>query len=904
MRIAVVDGYSTGKLVAAMLSSAGVGCIHVQSRKDTHPYYRDSFVPDDYQADLGYDSDVDRTAALLTGWGVSRVVAGTESGVELAARLGSLVGGPHDDPARAGASADKAILDGLATRAGIAVPLGSTFTSARAARAWMVERGLTDVVAKPVTSAGTDHVRFCAGPDALTDACHDILTACNVYGDPNDRVMVQERVGGSEYYVNTVSLDGVHRVAEAWRYTKRTARSGAPLYDFEEPVPPGSTAWQTLRSFVVTVLDALGIRSSPAHTEVIIRPDGSPVLVETGARLGGGTLPAVVSDLLGSSQAHLFVRSILDPPSLARFDERPAARLAAVRNVSLVNHQPGAVPDLGWQDFLRGLPTCVALSSSVTTGTWLPATSTLIDAPGYLYLASDDPAAVAEDYLTIREAEADDLYLGTAGTEPVRCDVSPEAVHDVLAKALQECQNGLAFRRYDLRLDQPLADGSVEQVQRLGERVGAQVAVTDHALVLDTGPSRVSLTWDGKRAKVLARRATRPPTALDWLAQPPAGTAPTGAVWDRAGELYDQMRSGSAEGLTGTGEDPCRVSAVAALVEDPSWLVATMASDLANRLGLPLVPRFVREHRPGQFEQAGTPGDARWTQRWEDRISVEEYAFYEAVHPGYGSQVYVAASQLARHARLPADRILDIGSGPGLPTIMFTELFPDAAVCAVEPSPVAYRHLAANCAGRTIEPAHADIADFRSARAFPAIVSVGTSHHLDTRLFFAAARNNLAPDGILVVADELVSPFRTPRQRSVAIAEHHLVYIEQALRWVDPGLLAPPEQDRLAVLRAAAAADVDELATLLDRARQGRGPVPNDAGAWQRVRFAVLELEALVAGLDYEVERKTWAVNLVDLASQAGFVLLDHEKVHPTVGGGEFAAGTHVFTFAHRQDRH
>jgi biotin carboxylase len=901
MRIAVVDGYSTGKLVASMLSSAGVGCIHVQSRKDTHPYYRDSFVPDDYEADLGYDTDIDSTAAQLARWGVSRVVAGTESGVGFAARLGSMVGGPHDDPARAGASEDKAILADLAVRADIAVPLGATFTSATAARAWMVEHRLTDVVAKPVTSAGTDHVRFCSGPDALTDACQDILTACNVYGDPNDRVMVQERIEGTEYYLNTVSLDGVHRVAEAWRYTKRTARSGVPLYDFEEPVPPGSMTWATLRSFVVTVLDALGIRSSPAHTEVIIPPDGRPVLVETGARLGGGTLPAVVNDLLGSSQAHLFVRSILDPPSLARFDERPTARVATVRNVSLVNHQPGVVPDRAWQDFLRGLPTCVALNSSVAPGTRLPATSTLIDAPGYLYLASDDPAAVADDYRTIRDAEADGLYLGTAGTEPVRCGVSPEAVQNVVAKALQECQNGLMFRRYDLTLGQPLAGGSVEPIQRLGDRVGADVAVTDHALVLDTGPSRVSMTWDGQHAKVLARRATRPPTALDWLARQPSGTAPAGAVWDRAGELYDRLRSATAEGWTGTGGDPSRVQAIAALVEDPSWLVATMASDLANRFGLPLVPRFVREYRPHQVEQVDTPDDARWTQRWEARISVDEYAFYEAVHPGYGSQVYVAASQLARHARLPVDRILDIGSGPGLPTIMFTELFPDAPVCAVEPSPVAYRHLAANCAGRTIEPVHADIADFRSARAFPAIVSVGTSHHLDTRLFFAAARNNLAPDGILVVADELVSPFRTPRQRSTAIADHHLVYIEQALSWVDPGLLPPSEQDRLAVLRAAAAADVDDLAALLDRARQGRGAVQGEAGAWQRVRFAVLELEALVAGLDYEVERKTWAVNLVDLAHQAGFVLLDHERVHPTVGAGEFAAGTHVFTFAHRE---
>jgi hypothetical protein len=82
----------------------------------------------------------------------------------------------------------------------------------------------------------------------------------------------------------------VHRVAEIWRYTKRRGPASTPIYDYEEPVPASSPEAHVLRSFAFSVLDALGITDTPAHTEVMLTPTG-PVLIETGARLGGATAP-------------------------------------------------------------------------------------------------------------------------------------------------------------------------------------------------------------------------------------------------------------------------------------------------------------------------------------------------------------------------------------------------------------------------------------------------------------------------------------------------------------------------------------------------------------------------------------------------------------------------------------
>ncbi|MRN79930.1 Cro/Cl family transcriptional regulator, partial [Brucella sp. 10RB9210] len=47
-------------------------------------------------------------------------------------------------------------------------------------------------------------------------------------------------------------------------------------------------------------------------------------------------------------------------------------------------------------------------------------------------------------------------------------------------------------------------------------------------------------------------------------------------------------------------------------------------------------------------------------------------------------------------------------------------------------------------------------------------------------------------------------------------------------------------------------------------------------------RFHLLELQALVAGLDYEVEQKTYPARFVSLAESSGFSLLQHRRIYAT----------------------
>lgn len=407
--VAVVDAFSTGRLLVGELVRRGVTCVHLRSGPTAAEFFTRSYRADQFEADLGHIPDTDAAAERLRSLGVDRVVAGTESGVTLADTLAGLLGLPGNAVRLASARRDKDDMARAAAAAGVAVPLGETFEGAEDAARWFGTAGLAEAVVKPPASAGTDHVTFARTPDEVRAAAESVLGAVNLFGEPNHRVLVQERVTGTEFYANTVSHEGTHRLVELWRYTKAAGPAGAPVYDFEEPVAPGSPVWWRLRDFVFQVLDALGVRSSAGHTELILGARG-PVLIESAARLGGATSPEVVEKFSGVSQTGVFADALARPGTLAGFRDDEVVWQGLVRNTAFRNHRAGTVRSLDWLDRVGTLRTAVHAAAGVTVGDRLSPTVDLVSSPGYVYLASQDPQAVAGDHATLRRWERHGMY--------------------------------------------------------------------------------------------------------------------------------------------------------------------------------------------------------------------------------------------------------------------------------------------------------------------------------------------------------------------------------------------------------------------------------------------------------------------------------------------------------------
>jgi transcriptional regulator with XRE-family HTH domain/SAM-dependent methyltransferase len=330
-----------------------------------------------------------------------------------------------------------------------------------------------------------------------------------------------------------------------------------------------------------------------------------------------------------------------------------------------------------------------------------------------------------------------------------------------------------------------------------------------------------------------------------------------------------------------------------------SLIESALAAEILTRNGTPTVPLGV-----GTIEAPRENIDPDAEYLFESRIDVDSYAAYELVHPAYARQT------LALSRYLPATiglRILDVGTGPGLPLAMLRELRPDIQAVAVDPSQVAIQHLRRRFAeDPAVEIRQASITELeRDEHGFEAVVSIGTSHHLDTSIFFHAIRERVEAGSRVLIADEMVSPFSNREEREIALIRHHLWYILDTLVYLPKDVhqgdvrlserlsqVLPEAMGMAYAGRSKAARGV--IRNLFEEVMQIERPMQPSHPLAVFSRFHLLELQALIAGFDYEVEQKTFPKRFKALARKNGFDIIDHHRIYATDGDDVEDAGTHL----------
>ncbi|MEW2625162.1 ATP-grasp domain-containing protein [Streptomyces sp. NPDC048106] len=404
--VAVVDADGIGAHLPGALARQGLGCVVVRSDTPDAGFARDA---GGAGPDVVHAGDLAATAAALRGRGVDFVVAGTESGVLLADALSAALGTPGNGMSRPAARRDKYAMARAVAAAGLATAASLVTGSPAELREWARQRGEWPVVLKPRASAGTDQVHFCHSVEQLDAAFAAISAATDRYGGRNTTVLAQQYLHGEEYFVNTVSRDGVHHVVEIWRYHKALIAGTVPMYDYEEPVPAEAPGVPEVAAYALAVLDALEIRNGAAHTEVMLTADG-PVLVECAARPGGAHAPDVISRCLGTNQIDLLARVIARPGELTD-GTLPRYRIGTpLRYVSLISHVDGVMPDAARLAPVRALPSFTELVLAAPEGSPVRPTVDLSSSPGYVYLSAPDAARIEADYRRLRELERTGLY--------------------------------------------------------------------------------------------------------------------------------------------------------------------------------------------------------------------------------------------------------------------------------------------------------------------------------------------------------------------------------------------------------------------------------------------------------------------------------------------------------------
>jgi transcriptional regulator with XRE-family HTH domain/SAM-dependent methyltransferase len=596
---------------------------------------------------------------------------------------------------------------------------------------------------------------------------------------------------------------------------------------------------------------------------------------------------------------------LVEPKVRVRFIERTGdspeievytMQLEAHGRREAVPHQPGVRERL---TVLRG-PLLVgpsATPSLLQTGDTLTFAA---DQP-HIYAALETAAAalVVVEYPQIQLA----VHASRVIQAPPRCSEDWDGLLALLRRTWTEVAQGLPAFRLDI-------EAAPEQIEHVALELRARLDQLQQPGF--AWPLKHFVTHTQAGVALLTFAWPRGTDALGDLSPDHPGEPAIGAD-TRLQQAVDLAAPAlhSARPLT-----PAFTQELEALSRSDALTLSSIAAEILTQAGWPTIPSHASA--PVQLRQQPTSRGMADEPLFEDRIDVHAYDAFELLHPAYARQVVVLAQLLEglRPGQAATLRALDVGSGPGFPLRMLLELVPALTITAVEPSPAAFAYLQRNVAHiPTIQLVQADFLTGRFSQTFDLITSVGASHHLNTAFFLQRAAQLLQPGGLLLVADEFIAPYRTEQERARELIRHHGTYLLATLVAL-PGQvhrqLAPDEiylVDLLAnaVPQMVYAAESDQVERavmhcrrLFRQVRERAAPSALSHPLMAFYWFQTLELEALVAGLDYEVERKTFPERFTSLARVAGLTLRAHQRVYATTGDTPAGGGTHVFAFEKR----
>lgn len=236
-----------------------------------------------YLEDMRREFPID---ACLTFYGLHTVAA---------AEAGEFLGLPHLDPLAARTCRQKHLARQRLAACGVAQPDFLRPESRREALAFLRCHGA--VVAKPDDGSFSENVRLIRN-EREYDALSGKVASVSSYGRSiaaSGRLLLEAYIPGELISVETVTTGGRHHLLGL---TDRILSRPPYFVELGGSFPVRPKGWRDCVAVVRRALDAVGFNFGPAHTEVILSPEG-PKIVEINPRLAGGAVPEMMSAALG-----------------------------------------------------------------------------------------------------------------------------------------------------------------------------------------------------------------------------------------------------------------------------------------------------------------------------------------------------------------------------------------------------------------------------------------------------------------------------------------------------------------------------------------------------------------------------------------------------------------------------
>ena len=412
--VVLVDPYSTGAMLAPELDLRGYGVIALWTKECGEnrwhlPKAAEGF-PEKFLAEVDEQDTLAETAFALrkaAGEELLAMICGGETGVKLADALSEHMGLRGNTTTGGMANRRDKQVQQDAVR-----DFGLRSVRSVCGRAWQevkdfAETEVLPMIVKPVESAGSDGVKLCHSLAEVEEHFQLLMTSQRKCGAQGAAVLLQEYLKGTEYIVDHVSRDGVHKTTMVWVYDRRPANGAGFVCFGQQCVLPDSPVAQQLIAYTRGCLDALRITNGATHTEVMMTETG-PCLVEVNSRCHGaaGSWMPLARAMAGYTQVDACVDAFLDAKAFNGLPDVPPAFRASGQVSMLVSYHDGQVEATQFQK-VRELQSVVFLEENLHAGHRVEKTIDLFSLVGMCVLVHSDPAVLASDLACIRQMEHD-----------------------------------------------------------------------------------------------------------------------------------------------------------------------------------------------------------------------------------------------------------------------------------------------------------------------------------------------------------------------------------------------------------------------------------------------------------------------------------------------------------------
>lgn len=274
-----------------------------------------------------------------------------ELGCAASAVVNERLGWPGNPPEALAAFKDKARLRAaVGDRAG--TPVAHVTCATKEELPAAIERIGFPCVVKPVDGTGSSGVQFLADQEET-----ERYLAAVSFGSP---YIVEEFLSGAEYSVEAVSSSEGHRILAI---TEKTT-TGAPHFvetGHTLPVRLDPADEAAITGLVTGMLDAVGYRYGPSHTEVMLTPTG-PRLIESHGRPGGDRISDLLVLALGEDVFAQMMSAVFGLPAPAAAAHK---RVAGIRFVTYDRTVP--MPGIS-TELVASLPGVAEVAITVEAG--------------------------------------------------------------------------------------------------------------------------------------------------------------------------------------------------------------------------------------------------------------------------------------------------------------------------------------------------------------------------------------------------------------------------------------------------------------------------------------------------------------------------------------------------------